>query len=67
MSFKVFLEFAILFAVFMNAMGTEFSTLIQDKLSHRAEPPVSFHQLINYRFDVLGIDFFGSSLYRVGE
>jgi hypothetical protein len=44
---KVLLEFAISFTVFMNAMSPEFGTLIQDKLSHGAEPQVSFHQLIH--------------------
>jgi len=56
MFFKVSLEFTIPFAIFMNVMGTEFSTMIQDKLSHGAEPPVSFNQFINYQLAVLGID-----------
>jgi hypothetical protein len=48
MAFKVFLEFTTLFAVFMNAMGTEICAVIQDQLSHGAESPVSFNQFIHY-------------------
>ena len=50
------IKFTIPFAIFMNAMGTEFSTVIQDKLSHGAEPPISFSQFIRYQLAVLGID-----------
>jgi hypothetical protein len=55
MSFKVLLEIAIPFSVFMDAMGTEFSSMIHNGLSHWTDPPVSFNQLIHYQLDVLGI------------
>jgi hypothetical protein len=56
LSLEVLLEFTIPFAVFMNAMGTEFRTMIQDKLPHGAEPPISFYQFIHYQLAFLGID-----------
>ena len=56
MAFDMLLEIAIPFAVRMNAMGTEFSTMIHDELSHWTEPPVSLNQLIHHQLAILGID-----------
>lgn len=55
MFFNVSLEFTIPFADLMNAMGTEFRSVIKDQLSHGAEPPVSLTQFIHYQLTVLGI------------
>ena len=54
--FEVLLEIAIPIAIFMHAMGSKRTAMIEYELSHWAKPPVSFYHLINDFFTVLGID-----------
>jgi hypothetical protein len=54
--FEVLLEITIPIAIFMHAMGSKRTAMIEYELSHRAKPPVSFYHLINDLFTVLGID-----------
>ena len=54
--FEVLLEITIPIAIFMHAMGSKRTAVIEYELSHWAKPPVSFYHLIDDLFTVLGID-----------
>ncbi len=49
-------EFAVPTTVIVNSVGSELASVIQHQLSHRAEPPIFIHQLIDYKLAVLSID-----------
>ena len=54
--FEVLLEITIPIAIFMHAMDSKRTAMIEYELSHWAKPPVSFYHLIDDLFTVLGID-----------
>jgi len=64
--FQVLLEITILIAIFMHAMGSKRTAMMEYELSHWAKPPVSFYHLINDLFTVLGIDH-ASTLVEAAE